>query len=253
MFRVLDITPARYPWSLDALYTDVTLPLYYISGHMLVHLASETNVRYSIAHPRRSISRNCLGMLNCLDQLRSENFKHLIFTSSASSDLSESPYLASKRACEALCQAYKSSYGVNIKILKLSSVYGPHSIKKNSVIPSFIKRCINREPIVIYGDGSQVRDFINVKDVVKSITHQKEGFITTGKLTTISRIAEIISSVSNELIDFTPEIRYEQFINGEVRRPLEVKSDLSTFVDIESGIYETFQWFKRNYASQQMV
>lgn len=252
-FRVLDLKSAKYPWSLDALYADVTHPIPYVFGHVIVHLAAETNVRYSLAHPRRVVTRNVLGLMNCLDLLRAESFKHLVFTSSASSEQSKNPYLASKLACESLCKAYRETYGIDVVVLKFSSVYGPHSTHKNSVIHAFIKRCINGEPIVIFGDGSQKRDFIFVDDVVDAIIQRKDGFITTGRLTSIKYIATMISSMSKELIGYKPTIVYEGFIDGEVREASDVKSDMTKTVDIETGIYNTFQWYKRNYESQRLV
>lgn len=251
-FRVLDSATARYPWSLDALYADITSPLPPIYGHTIVHLAAETNVRRSIAHPRRVVTRNCLGLLNCLDLLRSESFKHLVFTSSANSNLASSPYLSSKSACEAHCNAYKTTYGIDICILKLSSVYGPHSIHKSSVIHSFIKRCINHEPLVIYGDGSQTRDFVHVDDVVEAIIARKGGYIATGRLTSVQELALRISDISQQLIDFKPRIVYEQFIEGEVRAS-ESKSDLTNHIHLETGLYETFKWYTENYESQRLV
>jgi len=251
-FRVIDINSARYPWSLDALYADITYPLPIIKGNILIHLAAETNIRCSIAHPRQTFTKNCLGLINCLDLLRSERFKHLIFTSSASSELSKSPYLASKLACEALCNAYREAYGLDIKVLKLSSVYGPYSIHKSSVIHAFIKNCINKEPMIIYGDGSQHRDFIYVADVVDAILRGKEGYIASGELTSIESLAEIISRMSESILNYKPTIIHGSAIDGEVKSA-EAKTDIITSIDLEEGIYSTFQWYRKNYASQQLV
>jgi UDP-glucose 4-epimerase len=251
-FRVLDIAMARHPWSYDALYADVTACLPPVSGRTIVHLAAETNVRRSLAHPRRVLVRNGVGLLNCLDLIRSENFQQLIFTSSASSHLASSPYLASKRAGEAYCDAYRTSYGIDVKVLKLSSVYGPYSMHKNSVIHSFIKQCMNGGMLTIFGDGSQKRDFIFVDDVVSAIIEQRDGYVCTGRLTEVKYIANMVTSMSKELLGHRPRIVYENFIEGEVKVP-DVVCGIDKIEDIETGIYKTFQWFVRNYATQQLV
>jgi len=220
------------------------LPNFY--GNTIVHLAANTNIRQSLAHPRTTINSNINGLLNCIDLLRTEKFNTLIFTSSASSALSASPYLASKASCEAICKAYSISYNLNIKVLKLSSVYGPHSIHKNSVIASFIKKCLKRDPLMIYGDGSQMRDFIYVDDVLDAIISGKSGYICTGKLTTIKYLAETICSISKELTHHAPMIHYEQFIPGEVKKP-DLNCDLESTISLEDGLHRTFKWFMENY------
>ena len=230
----------------DAHILDVAFRLPNFYGNTLIHLAANTNIRESLAHPRTTINRNINGLLNCIDLLRTEKFTKLIFTSSASAALSASPYLASKFACESICNAYLTSYNLNIKVLKLSSVYGPYSIHKNSVIASFIKKCLKRETLLMYGDGSQSRDFIYVGDVVKAILTGKSGYICSGKLTTIKKVAEIICGLSEDLTNYSPKIHYEQFISGEVITP-ELHCDIEPSVSIEEGLLKTFKWFMENY------
>ena len=239
----IDINPNGDP-GVHILDVANRLPNFY--GNTLVHLAASTNIRQSLAHPRTTITSNINGLLNCIDLVRTEKFNTLIFTSSASSALSASPYLASKLAGEAICKAYSTSYNLDIKVLKLSSVYGPHSLNKNSVIASFIKRCLNKCSLLIYGDGSQSRDFIYVDDVVDSIISGKSGYICSGKLTTIKHLAETIRDLSKSLLNFTPIIHYEQFIPGEVKCP-ELHCDITPNVSLEDGLHRTFKWFMENY------
>jgi UDP-glucose 4-epimerase len=239
----VDINPQGDP---GAHILDVAQRLPNFYGNTLVHLAAYTNIRQSLAHPRTTITSNINSLLNCIDLVRTEKFNTLVFTSSASSALSASPYLASKAAGEAICNAYYKSYNLDIRVLKLSSVYGPHSIHKNSVIAAFIKRCLNKCSLLIYGDGSQSRDFIHVDDVVNAIISGKSGYICSGKLVTIKYLAETIREISKSLIGFTPIIHYENFIPGEVLCP-EIHCDIDPTISLEDGLYNTFKWFIENY------
>jgi len=86
----------------------------------------------------------------------------------------QSPYSASKLACEEFCTTYRQTFGVKVNVLRLSNVYGPHSIHKTSVIAKFIKQCINRKDLEIFGDGMQTRDFVHVDDVIDTIINCKK-------------------------------------------------------------------------------
>jgi UDP-glucose 4-epimerase len=221
---------------------DVTSRLPIIKSKKILHLASETNVRKSIEFPRHTIISNTSGILNCLDAVLNYQSEELLFTSSASADLPKSPYLASKLACEAICRAYIESFDLKVKILRLSNVYGPHSDHKESVIARFIRNCIADRPLTIYGDGSQLRDFIYVDDVVNAIYKGKSGHIATGKLTSIKSIALMIKDISQKLIGKSPLITFEQPIQGEVAKPYP-RTDIKTSVSIDEGLIKTFEWY----------
>ncbi|HEV2227185.1 MAG TPA: NAD-dependent epimerase/dehydratase family protein, partial [Nitrososphaerales archaeon] len=79
-----------------------------------------------------------------------------------------SPYGASKLASESYCKMYHSEYGLDVFMLRYFNVYGPRQTvsEEMGVIPIFVKRALKREPLRIFGDGKQTRDFLNVADVV---------------------------------------------------------------------------------------
>jgi len=189
------------------------------------------------------------GLLNCLKHLKEGNVKKLIFTSSISSSECKSPYLASKAACEAICNSFRCSYNLDVQVLRLSNVYGPHSVHKSSVISKFIKNCLDCKPITIYGSGHQSRDFIHVDDVVSSIYEGTSGFISSGKLTSIKSIALMISDISNSLTGFRPRIIYENPISGEVTIPI-TRTDIVPSISIDEGLVTTFEWFSHNYGTK---
>ncbi len=80
-----------------------------------------------------------------------------------------SPYGASKLAGEAYCSAYTGAYGLKTAALRFSNVYGPYSYHKGSVVAQFFRNLLRGEPIVVYGDGEQTRDFLYVADLVEAI------------------------------------------------------------------------------------
>ena len=201
---------------------------------VIVHLAAETNVRESIESPVKTFLRNCQSTLNILElskRLRSK----LVFISSCGAPYSSSPYAASKMAGESLCKAYRESYEMGIVILRLPNIYGPYSDHKSSVIPNFIKSKLINSPTTIYGDGSQTRNFVHVKDICRAIfesTHDME--LTTGELTSINELAEMIGC----------DVRYNSPIKGEVNKVTSIKNLIPQY-SLSQGLNETILWFKK--------
>ena len=77
-----------------------------------------------------------------------------------------SPYAASKKAAEAMCYTYHYLYGIDITILRYFTVYGPAGRPDMSIF-RFIKCIDERKPVLVYGDGTQSRDFIYIDDIAK--------------------------------------------------------------------------------------
>lgn len=228
--------------------TDLTSDKLSLYCDNLIHLASDTNVRTSILYPKDHISHNIAMTLNCLENARRHN-SVFIFTSSMGAPLSMSPYSASKLACESFCKAYHESYNLAVKVLRLSNVYGNHSIYKSSVIAKFIKQALDKEPLMIIGDGYQTRDFVHVDDVVNTLTDSSLGSMTcvgSGKATTILEIAKMIQHLSTTLTSYTPELTFSPALSGEIIN-VDTYTDISPTINIEEGLRTTFKWFIENY------
>ena len=112
-----------------------------------------------------------------------------------------SPYGASKLAGEAYCSAFAGSYGLPTVALRFSNVYGPYSYHKGSVVAAFCKPALAGEPLVVYGDGSQTRDFVFVEDLCRGIapavTVGGTGLVAhlgSGTETTVLEVARQISA-----------------------------------------------------------
>ena len=149
---------------------------------VIVHLAASAGVDQSIKDPRKDCMANVIGTLNYLEAARHNKVSRFVLASSGASTgeceppIHEkivphpvSPYGASKLAGEGYCSAYFRTYGVETVSLRFGNVYGPLSGHKYSVVAKFIRQAILGEPLEIYGDGEQTRDFIYVDDLIRAI------------------------------------------------------------------------------------
>jgi UDP-glucose 4-epimerase len=216
----------------------------------MIHLAAFTNVRDSVRHPIKCFIDNCYGTINCLELAKDLKINHFIFASSGGASLSQSPYSASKLAGEAICKAYRESYDLDISIIRFSNVYGPYSLHKHSIIPKFIKLILKKEPLQVFGDGEQTRDFIFVDDVISSLTttHKKSDVSASfGHSITINHLISILSAISERTMNYVPEVTYLPPKKGEVLK-VKGKSGIKPLVSLEEGLEKTFEWFRDNYS-----
>jgi len=191
---------------------------------VVIHLAAKTDVVDSIDNPDDTFQTNVVGTQNVLDSCISNNITKLIVTSSAavykSSDgiVSESsdtkpssPYGQSKLDMEKII----ISSGINYSILRLFNVYGSGST--GGVITNFAKNISENKPLVIFGDGKAVRDFVHVDDVINGIVlcmDSKSGIynIASGIGTSVTQLANLFTQSTGEKITYksarTGEITY---------------------------------------------
>ncbi|MDX6366954.1 MAG: UDP-glucose 4-epimerase [Nocardioidaceae bacterium] len=178
----------------------------------LVHLAAQAGVPLSVADPLQDCDVNVLGTLNALIAARDTGVEGFVFASSSAplGDITppshegivprpKSPYGASKLAGEGYCSAFAGSYDLATTALRFTNVYGPYSYHKGSVVAAFCKRASAGEPIVIYGDGSQTRDFIYVDDLCSGITTAME----SGAKGTVAHLG---SGVETTVLDVAHEV-----------------------------------------------
>jgi UDP-glucose 4-epimerase len=151
----------------------------------IFHLAAIASVQKSLADPALCHEVNATGTLRVLLAARDEGVKRVILASSAAvygniavPPVDETrcpapltPYAASKVAGEHLCAAFTAGYGLETAALRYFNVYGPRQdpcAEYAAVIPRFLVRALSGKPPVIYGDGSQTRDFVYVGDAVRA-------------------------------------------------------------------------------------
>ena len=130
-----------------------------------------------------------------------------------------SPYGASKLMLEGYLSAYGSSYGLSSCALRFSNIYGPRSLHKGSVVAAFFKQVLAEQQPVVYGDGSQTRDYLYVGDLVEAIRVAMLSDVTgpyqlgSGHGTTLNELLAAMRTVTGLPI----EVDYQDFRAGEVR------------------------------------
>jgi len=230
----------------------------------VVHLAAQTSVPYSVKDPWTDFQINVGGFLNLLIACYEKGVKKVVFASSIATlgdqemPINEtkvprpiSPYGAAKLACEGYASTFSATYGVKTVALRFSNVYGPYSRHTQSAVHKFIASAINGEPLEIYGDGEQTRDFIHVDDVSQAIVLALEkdvhGIfqIGTGTEMSLARVAGLIRDISGG----NSTIVLKAARKGDVRRNC---SDISKArklgyepkISIEKGIAQVYNWYK---------
>ena len=222
----------------------------------IVHLAARTSVPDSISNPWKYLNDNSLGCLNVLEAARAAEVSRVVIASSGAAKSSESPYGASKAGCERMAKAYWASYGVEAVSLRFSNVYGPYSQDKQSVVAKFIKAMMKGEDLNVYGDGSQMRDFVHVVDVCRAILLACKApamdvggrvfEIGTGVPTSIKSLVELLQEVSGNGF----QVNYRKARHGDVsvaQANVQSARDVLGFVaraDLREGIEHTYNYFK---------
>ncbi|MGZ4665923.1 MAG: NAD-dependent epimerase/dehydratase family protein [Frankiaceae bacterium] len=158
-----------------------------VAPESMCHLAAQIDVRVSVADPLLDARLNLLGTINTLEAARLAGVDKFVFTSSGGSiygtpaalpvdesqPLSpESQYAAGKAACELYLNVYRAAYGLRSSSLALANVYGPRQDPHGEagVVAIFSTAMLLGRPTRIYGDGSQIRDYVFVGDVADAFT-----------------------------------------------------------------------------------
>ena len=149
----------------------------------VIHIAARAGVRPSLEDPAEYIRSNIDGTINILENMRKFNVKKMVFASSSSvygnckaEKFSEdlkitepiSPYAATKSACEQFLYTYSKLYGINTVCLRFFTVFGPRQ-RPDLAIRKFIELIEKDEPIPVYGDGTTLRDYTYIDDIISGI------------------------------------------------------------------------------------
>jgi len=147
---------------------------------IIVHLAAKAGVRPSIAQPVLYADVNVNGTTVLLEAAKKHNVTKFIFASSSSVygnnekvpfseednvDFPISPYAATKKAGELICHTYHHLYGIHITCLRYFTVYGPRQ-RPDLAIHKFAKLIEQTKPIPVYGNGTMMRDFTYIDDII---------------------------------------------------------------------------------------
>ena len=236
----------------------------------VVHLAARSSVPRSIAYPMATHFDNAHGTALVLEAARSEGDVQVIVASSSSvyganEELPKheglaprpvSPYAASKLATESYALAWGHSYDMSVLALRFFNVFGPLQPPLHTyaaVIPAFLSAAMQDQPLTVYGDGTQCRDFTYVDTVVavvvdailRRVSHLEPLNLAFGKKITLLEVISELEVILNRnlTIDYQArrpgDVARSQADSSALRRlfPDVVPSDFST------GLRATAQWF----------
>jgi len=252
---------------------DVVQPLADLRADLIFHLASPASVRDYLSMPIATIKVNTVGTMNMLELARRHGARFLYTsTSEIYGDPLVHPqpetywgnvnpigpracYDESKRVGEATTFEFVRSYGVDARVVRIFNTYGPHSRPDDGrIVPNFVIQALKREPITIYGDGSQTRSFCYVSDMV------------TGLMAAMSRgpAGEVFNLGNPDeytVLDFAHEIARQLGSDaGVVYHPLPVDDPVQRRPDITKarqwlgwepmmpladGVERTARWFRQ--------
>lgn len=253
---------------------------------VVVHLAAQAGVRYSLKNPRAYIDSNIIGTFNIMEEAKNQNIKHLLIASTSSvyganenmpfkendkADMQMTTYAATKKANESMAHAYSHLHKLPTTMFRFFTVYGPWG-RPDMALFKFTKGILNNEPIDIYNNGEMYRDFTYVDDLVKSIRLlinkiPVEGE-PIGKIDSLSKVApfrllNIGNSKKIKLLDFIEAIESElekkairNFMPmqmGDVSKTFADTSLLKALVDftpnteIKKGVALFIKWYKEYY------
>lgn len=198
---------------------------------IIVHLAAQAGVRYSLEQPRAYVSANVLGTLNVLEVARRLEIEHLLMASTSSvygantempfietekADTQLTIYAATKKSNESMAHSYAHLWGIPTTMFRFFTVYGPWG-RPDLALFKFVSAILSDRPIDIYNHGEMYRDFTYVDDLVEAIcrlidappTRPADGLVDAGDSLSPAapcRVVNIGNSERVRLIDFIDAI-----------------------------------------------
>lgn len=167
---------------LDVRNKELLLP-YLADADIVFHLAAQISVDKSISDPQETIDVNILGTQNILELARTYSFKVVfastseVYGSAESEEMTEghplnpfSPYGASKLAADRMCYAYWKTFGTDVVVVRNFNTFGEYQRDDSygGVISKFVTAALKDEPLHIFGDGTQRRDYMHVSDAIQA-------------------------------------------------------------------------------------
>ena len=239
----------------------------------VLHQAAVPSVQRSVKNPLETNRSNVTSTLNLLESSRKHNVRRFVYASSSSAygdtpvlpkreDMPPnpmSPYALQKFVGERYCQLFFRLYGLETVSLRYFNVFGPGQdpySEYSAVIPKFATRLGKGEPIVVYGDGEQSRDFTFVDNVVEANilalrAARAAGYVINvgcGERVTLNRLVELLQ----EILKVRATVDYQPARPGDVRDSL---ADISLAEEIlgyrprvalAEGLQRTVAWFSAN-------
>ncbi len=238
---------------------------------VVFHLAACVGRQKSLDNPLLDAGTNVLGTVNVLEGMRKQGVPRIVYSSSAAifgelltptidenhPQNADSPYGVTKLAAEKMILAYSGIYDITGVCLRYFNIYGVNQRFDlyGNVIPIFAKRIYSGQPITIYGDGTQTRDFVNVRDVARAnllASRSERGTdvynLGSGSSITINELAEIMQRIAGRRVGvvYAPErpadVKHCKAETAKVARELGFVAS----VGLEEGLAEYLEWFERD-------
>jgi len=238
------------------------------------HLAAMVSVQESVQKPNECTEINTGGTTIVLEEATRARVKKLIFSSSAAiygdnptipkiesmPAEPKSPYATGKYEAERHCRSFTDKARLPTVSLRYFNVFGPYQhlgSEYSAVVPAFIEKATRNEPITIFGDGRQTRDFIYVKDVVAAnaffaLKSQATGIfnVACGRQITITDLALTIRNLTKS----SSTINYGPARSGDVKHSVAgmdktQRAGFRPVCDLAGGMRATIEFFKKDLAA----
>jgi UDP-glucose 4-epimerase len=237
-----------------------------VQPQVICHLAAQIDVRVSVDSPAEDARINVLGTINVLEAARAVGAR-VLFASTGGAiygehapvpsaetvqPAPEAPYGTAKYCAEQYIDLFNRLHGTRHGVLRLGNVYGPRQdpAGEAGVIAIFCGRILQDQPLTVFGDGTQTRDYVYVGDVVDAFLAAADGDragvwnIGTGAESTVLDLIDLLGRAADRRIEpeFAPpragELQRSALDNGLAERELGWRPATT----IESGIAAVYQW-----------
>ncbi len=234
----------------------------------VINLAARAGVRYSIENPHVYFTTNVNGTLNLLELMREKGIKKMVLASTSSLYAGQpmpfneelpvntpiSPYAASKKAAEVMAYSYHYLFGMDISVVRYFTVYGPAGRPDMSIF-RFIKWIDEGNPIQLYGDGTQSRDFTYVDDIADGTIKALKGvgyeIINLGGGRNPISLNDVIAMIEDYL-GRKARIDYKPFHKADLKETWADISKAARLLDwkpqvkLEEGLKRAVDWYLEN-------
>lgn len=234
----------------------------------VINLAARAGVRYSMENPHVYVRTNTIGTLNLLEAMQQTGCKKLVLASTSSLyaggpmpfvetlpvNTPISPYAASKKAAEMLAHSHHHLYDIDVSICRYFTVYGPAG-RPDMCVFRFIKWIDSGEPIELFGDGMQSRDFTYVDDIARGTIAaiQDVGFdvFNLGGGKEPVNLLDLIGRLE-KLLGKTATITHREFHKADVKdtqaNVSRAKEQLGwePLIGLDEGLAACVEWYREN-------
>jgi len=253
---------------------------------IIIHLAAQAGVRYSLENPRAYINSNIIGTFNVMEIAKKLNVKHLLMASTSSvygsnlkmpfaetekADIQLTIYSSTKKANESMAHSYSYLWKIPTTMFRFFTVYGPWG-RPDMALFKFVSSILNNKPIDIYNNGEMYRDFTYIDDLVygiklliETVPSENKNIISSDSLSPVApyRVVNIGNSNKVNLIDFVDTIEdilkkkairnYMPMQKGDVKATwsdcslLKNLTNYSPKTNFRDGILKFIEWYRDYY------